>query len=141
MAKKQACPSCGLAFLKGRYVWRLLGDGPVRQRVCQPCAALAVPVLASDAQARCEGCGTNLARFCHGCIGKVWSAATGGIPMPEAMAAATSKRRGRARKVSGIVDYWTAAYHSAAEAGPVHCPDCGREACATERASLLGCRG
>ena len=76
-AKTRACPSCGLGFLKGKYVWRLLGNGPVRQTVCQSCAKLAVPVLASDAQARCEACGDNLAVFCRGCIGSIIERQTG----------------------------------------------------------------
>jgi hypothetical protein len=66
--KRRPCPSCGLAFQKGRIVLRLVGTTGVRQRVCQTCAGLAVPVLASDAQTLCEVCGVGLARVCKGCI-------------------------------------------------------------------------
>ena len=75
--KRTACPSCGAKFQRGKYVWRLLPDGPTRQRVCQTCAGYAVPILASDAPAHCEVCGTSLARFCGGCIGEVMEAQTG----------------------------------------------------------------
>ncbi len=68
--KTKSCPSCGGKFVKGRIVNRVLLAGIVRQRVCQACAKLAVPVLATDAPAHCMSCGTNLARFCHGCVGK-----------------------------------------------------------------------
>ena len=67
-AKRRPCPSCGMAFQKGKIVLRLVGTTGTRQRVCQSCAALAVPVLASDAQTLCEVCGTNLARICKGCV-------------------------------------------------------------------------
>ena len=66
--KRRPCPSCGMAFQKGRIVLRLVGTTGSRQRVCQSCAALAVPVLASDAQTLCEVCGVNLARICGGCV-------------------------------------------------------------------------
>lgn len=69
--KRRPCPSCGLAFQKGRIVLRLVGTTGTRQRVCQTCAALAVPVLASDAQSLCENCGSNLARVCMGCVAAV----------------------------------------------------------------------
>ncbi len=67
-AKRRPCPSCGMAFQKGRIVLRLVGTTGSRQRVCQSCAALAVPVLASDAQTLCEVCGDNLARICGSCV-------------------------------------------------------------------------
>lgn len=70
-AKKKPCPVCGLPFLKGRIVLRLMDTGAVKQRVCQQCAKLATPVLATEAKARCEVCGKNLARACYGCIGAV----------------------------------------------------------------------
>ena len=70
-AKRRPCPSCGMAFQKGRIVLRLVGTTGSRQRVCQACAALAVPVLASDAQSLCENCGSNLARVCMGCVAAV----------------------------------------------------------------------
>ena len=68
LGKRRPCPSCGLPFQKGRIVLRLVGSTGTRQRVCQSCAALAVPVLASDAQTLCEMCGDNLARICKGCV-------------------------------------------------------------------------
>lgn len=52
-------------------MFRILPNGPARQRVCKACAALATPVLASNAAARCEQCGTELAAFCRGCIAAV----------------------------------------------------------------------
>lgn len=96
--KKRPCPSCGLAFIKGRYVWRVLGDGPVRQRVCQGCAALAVPILASDAAARCQQCGKNLARYCPGCITEVFEASHG-KGMVEMLASAALARGGKRKRV------------------------------------------
>jgi len=95
--KKKPCPSCGLAFIKGRFVWRLLGEGAVRQRVCQGCAALAVPVLASDAAARCQQCGTNLARYCSGCIGDVMERATG-KKMVEMLATIATAKGGKRKR-------------------------------------------
>lgn len=75
--KRRPCPSCGAAFQVGAIVWRMLPSGPQRQRVCQRCAALALPVLAVDAPCRCEECGEQLARFCGGCVARVISRATG----------------------------------------------------------------
>jgi len=92
--KKRPCPCCGRTFLKGRYVVRLLDSGAVRQRVCGRCADRAVPVLASDAPARCEQCGTNLARFCGGCIGRVIDAQTG-LNVAQALARASLDDDGR----------------------------------------------
>jgi len=69
--KTRACPSCGANFRKGKIVLRLTLAGSLRQTVCQSCANLATPVLASDAPNRCENCGRNHARFCAGCVGKV----------------------------------------------------------------------
>lgn len=69
--KKRPCPSCGLSFLKGRQVVRLVGSSTATQIVCQSCFRLAVPVLASDAKTMCSHCGKNLARVCLGCVGKV----------------------------------------------------------------------
>lgn len=99
MAKRTACPSCGLNFIKGRYVWRILGDGPVRQRVCQSCAALAVPVLASDAPNRCQACGKNLARFCHGCVAKELEAVQGATVIQRLVERSKAKtKEAKARK-------------------------------------------
>ncbi len=75
--KRIACPSCGGNFQRGAHVWRLTPDGPKRQRVCKTCAAYAVPVLASDAPARCEQCKTRLAAVCMGCVKAVFEQATG----------------------------------------------------------------
>lgn len=75
--KRRPCPCCGGAFQVGSIVWRLLPEGPARQRVCQRCATLAIPVLATDAPARCEDCGTQLARFCGGCVAKLLAKASG----------------------------------------------------------------
>jgi hypothetical protein len=97
MARKAHCPACGLSFIKGRMVVRLIGTEAVRQRVCKTCAALAVPVLASDAQARCQECGKNLARYCGGCVGKAMEVATG-KSYPDAMAAAAIAKGAKTRK-------------------------------------------
>lgn len=67
--KRRPCPSCGLAFQKGARVLRIGPSGACYERVCQRCAALAVPVLASDAPAMCEVCSKNRASICKGCIG------------------------------------------------------------------------
>jgi hypothetical protein len=75
--KRRPCPCCGTSFQTGRIVYRMLPDGPARQRVCQPCASLAVLVLASDTPARCEVCAKQLARFCGGCVATLISKATG----------------------------------------------------------------
>jgi hypothetical protein len=79
-AKRRPCPSCGGNFTRGAMVYRLLPDGPTRQRVCKPCARTATPVLASDAPAHCEECGTALARFCGACVSKVIERVTGNKP-------------------------------------------------------------
>lgn len=85
MAKKRKpCPSCGSPFQVGKIVYRMLPEGPVRQRVCQPCASLAVPILASDTPARCEDCGTALARFCGGCVAKILAKGRGVRKLVEA---------------------------------------------------------
>ena len=94
-AQRKPCPSCGKKFQRGASVWRVLQDGPARQRVCRSCAAKAVPLLASDAPAFCEQCGLRLARFCHGCVGEVLKAA-GFRPT-------IGKRRGRKTAVYGKV--------------------------------------
>lgn len=75
--KRRPCPSCGSPFQTGKIVYRILPEGPARQRVCQPCASLAVLVLATDTPARCEECGKGLARFCGGCVAKLLGKATG----------------------------------------------------------------
>lgn len=77
MSKRKPCPSCGSAFQVGAIVWRMLPDGPQRQRVCKPCASLAVPVLATDSPCRCEECGKQLARFCGSCVAKLVAAGRG----------------------------------------------------------------
>lgn len=82
--KRRPCPVCGSRFQVGKIVWRLLPDGPQRQRVCQPCASLAVPVLATDTPARCEECGTQLARYCAGCVAKLISKSKGVRTLVEA---------------------------------------------------------
>lgn len=89
--KRKPCPSCGAPFQRGRYVWRLLPDGPARQRVCQTCAGFAVPILASDAPVRCQACGDALAAFCRGCIAKVVQDSKGRSIVPELLKRA--KRR------------------------------------------------
>ena len=68
--KTKACPSCGCAFRKGRIVLRITAEGQRRQRVCQGCAALAVPVLAQDGRSLCDRCGRRTARWCTGCAGE-----------------------------------------------------------------------
>lgn len=82
--KRKACPSCGSPFQVGKIVYRAMPEGFVRQRVCQPCAGLAVPVLASDTPARCEECGTVLARFCGGCVAKILAKSRGVRVLAEA---------------------------------------------------------
>ena len=93
--KRRPCPACGMAFQKGRMVLRLVGTTGTRTRVCQTCAALAVPVLASDAQALCENCGTNLARVCKGCVAAV---------APGFINSIGYKKAGRAGKVRAIAE-------------------------------------
>ncbi len=66
--KTKRCPSCGGAFIRGRYVLRITADGATRQRVCQSCAKLATMVLASDAPQVCENCHKRAARVCLGCV-------------------------------------------------------------------------
>lgn len=91
--KRSTCPSCGAAFQRGRMVWRVTLAGVTRQRVCQTCAAAAVPVLAADAPARCQskGC-TNLAHFCRGCIGRAIEQSTG-VDLLPALGNLKAKRR------------------------------------------------
>ena len=74
-------------------MYRILAGGTVRQRVCQSCAALAVPVLASDAPARCEHCKSALARFCGGCIAHVITKTTG-VDLVRELARSSTKGRG-----------------------------------------------
>ncbi len=90
--KRKPCPSCGGMFQRGRIVHRVLLTGLVRQRVCQKCAGLAVPLLASDATSRCLQCGTELAAFCHGCIAKVVDESIGGA-LASKLVKQTHKRR------------------------------------------------
>jgi hypothetical protein len=75
--KRRKCPSCGLAFQRGRVVYRMLPSGPARSVVCQSCADLGVVILASDAPIRCDHCGDRAARFCAGCVAQVLQGATG----------------------------------------------------------------
>lgn len=82
--KRRPCPSCGAGFQVGKIVWRMMPDGPQRQRVCQPCASLAIPVLASDTPCRCEQCGKQLARFCAGCVAKLVESGRGVRALVEA---------------------------------------------------------
>lgn len=90
-ARTRPCPSCGRRFRRGAIVLRILPSGAVRERVCKTCADAAVRVLASDAAARCNQCGTNVAAFCRGCVAKLLN----GTPAKLVKAAAEVAKRRR----------------------------------------------
>ena len=72
-AKRRPCPSCGASFQRGKIVMRIVVGTAARVRVCQKCAALATPVLASDAPAVCRMCNSNPAAVCTGCLASALS--------------------------------------------------------------------
>jgi len=71
--KRRPCPSCGASFQRGKVVMRLVVGTAARVIVCQKCAALATPVLASDAPAVCQMCHSNLAAVCRPCLSSALS--------------------------------------------------------------------
>lgn len=95
--KRRPCPACGVPFQAGKLVYRVTPEGVVRQRVCNGCYSLTIPVLATD-KVLCEDCGKGLARFCGGCVAKIIAKGQGVRKLVEAGLVPAGKKHPKATR-------------------------------------------